>query len=584
MKKLIKRTVIAINILCLLTFGLMLTSCGGGGSQGVSSEVVNGVAAVGAPLAGQVKLKDSANPDREKTTVIGSDGSFAIDVSDMKGPFILQAVGSVNGKNHTMYSFAEKLGTANVNPLSSAALAIAAEVDDPAEVYEHPDPATIEKIKTRLPEAVAELMEELKPLLLLYSADKTDPITGDCRANHEGLDGVFDNVTITLSNGILTVVNTATGAVIFTGNLSDIKGGQFTDNDDDLPKPPSFPAAPAGVTATGEAGQVIVTWDAVSNATSYNIYWSTTSGVTTASGTNKITGAASPYVHTGLAAETVYYYIVTAVNSAGEGASSAQVSATTGSTPPPAAVPTAPTGVIATGGTNQVTVSWSAVSGAASYNLYWSTSSGVTTSGTQISGVTSPAVHTGLTDSTPYYYIVTAVNSAGESMPSVEVAATTLAPSPSPTVPASPAGVTATGGANQVTVSWSAVSGAASYNLYWSTSSGVTTSGTQISGVTSPAVHTGLTDSTPYYYIVTAVNSAGESAASAEATATTNAAPPPPPPALDGAALYETNCQRCHAALASTDIVGRTLQSIKNAGMTRGLADDVLLAILSVLP
>jgi len=72
MKKLIKRTVIAINVLCLLTFGLMLTSCGGGGSQGVSSEVVSGVAAVGAPLAGQVKLKDSANPDREKRPLLGA--------------------------------------------------------------------------------------------------------------------------------------------------------------------------------------------------------------------------------------------------------------------------------------------------------------------------------------------------------------------------------------------------------------------------------------------------------------------------------------------------------------------------------
>jgi hypothetical protein len=55
-------------------------------------------------------------------------------------------------------------------------------------------------------------------------------------------------------------------------------------------------------------------------------------------------------------------------------------------------------------------------------------------------------------------------------------------------------------------------------------------------------------------------------------------------PALDGAALYAANCQRCHGTLASTDIVGRTLQSIKNAGMTFGLSDAQLLAIIAVLP
>lgn len=69
----------------------MLASCGGGGSQGVSSEVVSGVAATGAPLAGEATIKDSSTPVQEKKTVIGSDGSFAFDVTDMQGPFILRA-------------------------------------------------------------------------------------------------------------------------------------------------------------------------------------------------------------------------------------------------------------------------------------------------------------------------------------------------------------------------------------------------------------------------------------------------------------------------------------------------------------
>ena len=343
--------------------------------------------------------------------MIAGDGSFAIDVTDMKGPFILRASGSANAGAHTMYSFADKPGRANVNPFSNAVVASAAEINDPAEAYEHPDSATLEKIKAGLPDAIQELLEELKPLLRLYNADNTDPIRGMYKADHEGLDGVFDNVKITLSNGMLTITNATTGAVIFTGRVSDIKGGHFTDNDGDLPKPSAFPAVPAGVTATGGAGQVTIAWNAVSGATSYNIYWSTATGVTKASGT-KITGATSPYVHAGLAAGTTYYYLVAAVNSAGEGTSLAEVSATVGGGTP-ASTPAAPTGVSATGGTKQVTLSWSAVSGATSYNLYWSTTAGVTTaSGTKLTGVTSPAVHMGLTDGTTYYYILTAVNGA----------------------------------------------------------------------------------------------------------------------------------------------------------------------------
>lgn len=524
------------TLLSLLTISFMLANCGGGGDGSVSSQVVSGVASGGAPMAGQVTVKDASA--QQRATVIGSGGSFALDVTSMKGPFVLEATGTVNGVNYKMFSFADSMGTANVNPLGNAALAYAARVNDPEEIYKNPDPAMLDRVRAGLPQALADLRAKLKPLLMLYGADSADPIKGPYKADHTGLDGLFDDVKFTLENGILTITNVKTGAVIFTCAITDVMSGRFTDDATAMPKAGSPPAAPTGVTATGGDLQVTISWAAVANATSYNIYWSTTPGVTPATGT-KIAGAASPAVQTGLTAGTTYYYIVTAVNSAGEGPASGEVSAMTNAAsapgptapPPPApgpTVPAAPTGVSAAGGTNQVTISWSAVTGATSYNLYWSTTSGVTpANGTGIAGVTSPAVQTGLTAGTTYYYVVTAVNSAGESAASIQVAATTLTPAPAPTVPASPTGVTAAGGASQVTVSWSPVNGATSYNLYWSITAGVTTTtGTRIAGVTSPYVQTGLSASTAYYYIVTAVNSVGESAPSAQATATTNAPPP----------------------------------------------------------
>jgi hypothetical protein len=89
----------------------------------------------------------------------------------------------------------------------------------------------------------------------------------------------------------------------------------------------AVPAAPTGVTATAGNTQVTIAWSPVSGATSYNIYWSTTPGVTTATGT-KITGASNPYIQTGRTNGTTYYYVVTAVNGNGESPASAQVSAT----------------------------------------------------------------------------------------------------------------------------------------------------------------------------------------------------------------------------------------------------------------
>lgn len=91
----------------------------------------------------------------------------------------------------------------------------------------------------------------------------------------------------------------------------------------------------------------------------------------------------------------------------------------------PISVLSAPTGVSAEAGGEQVTVRWSSVTNAQSYNIYWSYSSGVTkSSGTEISGTTSPHTHTGLNNGTTYYYVVTASNSTGESPESSEVSAT----------------------------------------------------------------------------------------------------------------------------------------------------------------
>ena len=187
------------------------------------------------------------------------------------------------------------------------------------------------------------------------------------------------------------------------------------------PKSPVLSITPGDNTVT-------LSWPAVDNATSYNLYWSTSAGVNRGNGT-KIPGVSSPYPHTGRTNGTTYFYVLTAQNAGGESPESAQVSAT------PRAVPGAPT-VTATPGSRQVTLSWASVTGATSYNIYWSTASPVTTgNGTKIPNATSPYIHTGRTENVPYYYIVTAVNANGAEGPaSAEVSATPFFGTPPPTL------------------------------------------------------------------------------------------------------------------------------------------------------
>ncbi len=90
-------------------------------------------------------------------------------------------------------------------------------------------------------------------------------------------------------------------------------------------------------------------------------------------------------------------------------------------------IPSAPSGLSASAGNGQVALSWSASDRATGYRVYRSTSSGAESFAA--TAATTAFTDPGLTNSTAYYYQVTAVNSAGESGKSNEVKATPTAPS-----------------------------------------------------------------------------------------------------------------------------------------------------------
>jgi fibronectin type 3 domain-containing protein len=90
----------------------------------------------------------------------------------------------------------------------------------------------------------------------------------------------------------------------------------------------NVPSAPQNLTGTAGASMVTLDWDAVTDATSYNVY----RGLSTGDLSSKVLLAsaltATAYSDTNVTSGTTYFYQVTAENSDGESSGSAEVSVT----------------------------------------------------------------------------------------------------------------------------------------------------------------------------------------------------------------------------------------------------------------
>jgi hypothetical protein len=99
------------------------------------------------------------------------------------------------------------------------------------------------------------------------------------------------------------------------------------------PPPNGAPYAVTGLVATGSAGKVALSWNAVDGAASYSLYRTAKSGSEPA--TPSVTGiTGTSYTDTGLNDGTTYYYRVVAVNGSGSSGSSPEAHAATPGTNP----------------------------------------------------------------------------------------------------------------------------------------------------------------------------------------------------------------------------------------------------------
>ncbi|HEX9024334.1 MAG TPA: fibronectin type III domain-containing protein [Geobacteraceae bacterium] len=168
--------------------------------------------------------------------------------------------------------------------------------------------------------------------------------------------------------------------------------------------------------------------------------------------------------------------------------------------------PEAPTNLTVTS-TNPITLSWTAPSGATSYNVYRGTTTGGLSFKTLLASNVTVTTYTDTAalPATTYYYQVTAVSSDGMSGASNEVNAVAQQSSGGSFV----LGGTVVG--SQIVLNWTNVAGAVSYNVYRGAISAIITNkqliapGIFTTTYSDSAVAFGAT----YYYQVTAVNANG---------------------------------------------------------------------------
>ncbi len=183
--------------------------------------------------------------------------------------------------------------------------------------------------------------------------------------------------------------------------------------------------------------------------------------------------------------------------------------------------PSAPGAATVTAAESQLSLSWSGISDATYYEVWYNTVNNSATS-TQSGGNISTTSYTipGLTNGTLYYVWLKAKNTVGSSSFGSVASGTPVLPLSPPNAPGM-ASITA--GNTQLSLSWSAVSGATYYTVWYNTADDSSTA-TQKGGDISSRNYTitGLSNGTLYYVWIKAKNSAGTSGFGTVASGTPN--------------------------------------------------------------
>jgi len=258
-------------------------------------------------------------------------------------------------------------------------------------------------------------------------------------------------------------------------------------------------------TATNVSVTPTLSWSAVSGATGYKVFYGTDSSTTTALDETASTSVTLPTLPEG----TLHYWKVVPTNARGDASGCSVISFTTETL-----IPDCATGLTPADGTTGVSIttslSWTAANGATSYKVYFDDSNATTLiyTGSNTS-IAAPTLQNG----TQYYWKVVATNDSGDATGCGNaISFTTIVAAPGCASYLSP-----TEGAVDVSLtpelSWSAVSGATGYKVYYSDNSSNLGDPITLGEVTSYQLPQ-LAYETQYFWKVVPYNAGGDAGCS----------------------------------------------------------------------
>ncbi len=190
--------------------GTPAAPAGGGDPQPVSSSSFSGTAATGLPLIGSVTVKDAKGASK---TVPLENGVYTVDVTDMTGPFVFRAEGTVGGQRHVIHSAASTAdanGTINITPLTDLIVAnIAGQLAD--KFFDNGNFSAL--TKAELDAEAAGLKAKLLPVLLALGVDASiDLLRTSFVPLSSALDKALDvlRVSVDPATNVATITNVVT--------------------------------------------------------------------------------------------------------------------------------------------------------------------------------------------------------------------------------------------------------------------------------------------------------------------------------------------------------------------------------------
>jgi mono/diheme cytochrome c family protein len=208
-------------LLGALALAMAVAGCDGVATTPTSKTVAGLVLTEGTPQ-GTVSLRDSSSPPQERATLIGSGGSYSLDFSGLKPPFVVRADLRTPSGATQLYTIPGDEIATNLSELSTNAVAAVTRTQKPEESYEEQDHGGATYY--RMYKVLAKLREVLKPLFDLYQVPE-DPFGDD--GMDSALKAMLRDITVSLHHGSVVVKNRATGGVIFEGPLTNLSSGTF---------------------------------------------------------------------------------------------------------------------------------------------------------------------------------------------------------------------------------------------------------------------------------------------------------------------------------------------------------------------